>query len=86
MQQLFRLLIFLIQPYMFQTTNSPILRSTFDCIYSFWYNAPTLLPTDATTVAPVVSSVGALYQKLYIQSKSAPEDGRICRPKYVGLN
>ena len=24
--------------------------------------------------------------RLYIQSKSAPEDGRICRPKYVGLN
>jgi hypothetical protein len=37
------------------------------------------------TVAPVGSSVGALYQKLYIQSKSAPEDGRICRPKHVGL-
>ena len=31
------------------------------------------------------SSVGALYQKLYIQTKSAPEDGRICRPKHVGL-
>jgi hypothetical protein len=30
-------------------------------------------------------SVGDLYQKLYIQSKSAPEDGRICRPKHVGL-
>ena len=34
-------------------------------------------------VAPVGSSVSALYQKLYIQSKSAPEDGRmspeICR-------
>ena len=30
-------------------------------IYSFWYNEPTLLPTG--------SSVGALYQKLYIQSK-----------------
>jgi hypothetical protein len=24
-------------------------------------------------------------KKLYIQSKSAPEDGRICRPKQVGL-
>ena len=39
MQQLFRLLIFLNQPYMFRATNSPILRSTFDCIHSFWYNA-----------------------------------------------
>jgi len=41
--------------------------------YSFWNNTPTILPTDA------------LYQKLYIQSKSAPEDGQICRPKHVGL-
>ena len=39
-----------------------------------------------STVTPVGSSVGVLYQKLYIQSKSAPEDGRICRPKHVGLN
>ena len=28
-QQIFRLLIFLIQPYMFRVTNSPILRNTF---------------------------------------------------------
>ena len=80
---------------MFRETNSPILRSIFDCIYSFWYNAPTLLPTGATvemerisvsTVAPVGNNIGVLYQKLYIQSKSAPEDGRIYRPKNVGLN
>jgi hypothetical protein len=49
-------------------------ENIFDYIYSFWYNAPTLLPTDATvemellsssisTVVPVGSSVGALYQK-----------------------
>jgi hypothetical protein len=37
-------------------------------------------------VAPIGGSVRALYQKLYIQSKSAPEDGRICRPKHAGLN
>ena len=64
-------------------------------MYSFWYNAPTLLPTGATvemelrsisTLAPVGSSVDALYQKLYTQPKSAPEDGRIFRPKHVGLN
>ena len=73
MQQLFRVLIFLNQQYVFRATNSPILKSIFDCIYSFWYNAP------------VGSSVGALYQKLYMQSKSAPKDGRICRPKHVGL-
>ena len=29
MQQNFRLLIFLIQPYMFQATNSPIFRNNF---------------------------------------------------------
>ena len=44
----FRLLIFLNQPYMFRATNSPILRNTFDCIHSSWYNAPTMLPTGAT--------------------------------------
>jgi len=27
----------------------------------------------------------AVYQKLYMQSKSAPEDGRIFRTKHVGL-
>ena len=31
---------------MFRATNSPILGSTYDCIYSFWYKAPTLLPTS----------------------------------------
>jgi len=29
MQQLFRVLIFLIQPYVFRATNSPIFRSSF---------------------------------------------------------
>ena len=77
---------------MFRATIRPSSGALFDCIYSFWYNAPTLLPIGISTgsfistVAPVGSSVGALYQKLYTQSKSAPEDGRICRPKHVGLN
>jgi hypothetical protein len=47
-----------------------------------------MLPTGATVemeLTPVGNSVGALYQKLYIQSKSAPVDGRICRSKHVGL-
>jgi len=35
----FSLIITLNQPYTFRATNSPILRSTFDCIYSFWYSA-----------------------------------------------
>jgi len=87
---------------MFRAINLPILRSTFfNCLYSFWHNAPTLLPTGATVemesvprlkwncfisiLAPVGSSDGALYQKLYTQLKGAPEDGRIYRPKHVGL-
>jgi len=37
----------------------------------------------ATRLSLVGSSIGALYQKLYIESKSAPEDGRVCRPKHV---
>ena len=32
MQQLFRLLVFLNQPYIFRATNSPILRNIF-CLY-----------------------------------------------------
>ena len=72
---------------MFRATNSPILRSI------FWLYIQLLLRlrwnwnSSISTVAPVCSSVGAFYQKLYIlvQSKSAPEDGRICRPKHVGI-
>ena len=43
------------------------------------------LLSSISTVAPVGSSVGALYLKLYIQSKGTPEDGRIFCPKNVGL-
>ena len=41
--------------------------------------------SSISTVLQVGSSVGAVCQKLYTQSKSAPEDGRIRRPKHVGL-
>jgi len=41
-------------------------------MYTFWYNAPILLLTG-------------VYQMLYIQSKSAPEDGRVYRLKHVEL-
>jgi len=45
-----------------------------------------LLPTgDLVTMSPVGSNIAALYHKLYIQSKSAPEDGRVCHPKHVEL-
>ena len=72
MQQLFRLLIFLNQPYMFRATNSPILRSNFGLYIQ-------LLVQCTDTAAE------RYHQKLYIQSKSGPEDGRIFRPKHVGL-
>jgi hypothetical protein len=38
-----------------------------------------------STLPPVGSNIGALYEKLYILSKTAPEDGRVCRPKHVEL-
>ena len=73
------LLIYLNLLYMFRVTNSPIFRSTFDCMYSFWYNALILLPTgdkvememisSISTLSPVGSNIRTLYQKLYIQSK-----------------
>jgi hypothetical protein len=76
---------------MFRATNSPILRSNF-CLYIQLLVQCTDTAADRwhersaiSTMAPVGSSVGALYQKLYIQSKIAPEDGRICLPKHVGL-
>jgi len=63
------LLIYLNLLYMFRTTNSPIFRSTFDCIYSFWYNVQILLPTSdkvemelmssISTLSPVGSNIGA---------------------------
>ena len=68
--------LFKISPTCFRPQIRPSSGTLFNSIYSFWYNAPTLLP--------VGSSVGALYQKLYIHSKRAPEDGRICPPKHVG--
>ena len=37
------------------------------------------------TMSSVCSNIGALYQKLYIQSKSAPEDERVCCPKHLEL-
>ena len=69
---------------MFRVTNSPILRC------SFWLyiqlEMVEIERSSISTMAPVGRSVGALYQKLYIESKRTPEDGRICRPKHVGLN
>ena len=63
---------------MFRATNSPILRSFFDSIYSFWYNAPTLLPIGATVEMELTFHLNrgtsrqqcrCILPKLYIQSK-----------------
>jgi len=43
------------------------------------YNAPMLLPTGNTGQ----QQCRCIVPKLYIQSKRAPEDGRVCRPKHV---
>jgi hypothetical protein len=54
----------------------------------FWLNIQLLVKctdTAANWCRGTGHSVCALYQKLYVQSKSAPEDGQICRPKHVGL-
>ena len=58
---------------MFQSDKFAHPQEHYLTIYSFWCNAPTLLPTDATI-------------EMELTSKSAPEDGRICRPKHVVLN
>jgi len=79
MQQLFRLLIFLISLTRFGRQIRPSSGALFDYIQHL------VQCTDTAADWSVGSSVSALYQKLYIQSKSAPEDGRICRPKHVGL-
>ena len=42
---------------MFRAPNSPIFRRIFfDRIYSFWYNAPKLLPTGATVEMELFNS------------------------------
>ena len=45
-----------------------------------------LLVQCTDTVADRSAAMSVHCTKLYIQSKSAPEDGRICGPKHVGLN
>jgi hypothetical protein len=48
-------------------------------MYSFWYNEPILLVTRS----PVGSNIGALYQKLYIQSEVLLRMGELVAPKHV---
>ena len=89
----FLLLIILNQLYMFRATNSSILRTTFWLYIELLVQCTEIaadrwqvwdgVPSQTCHRSPVGINIGALYQKLYIQSKSAPEDGRVCRPKHV---
>jgi hypothetical protein len=53
---------------MFRAMISPILKNTLDCVYSLWYNAPTMLPTGSLDASasrlPAGNIVGALYHNL----------------------
>ena len=76
MQQHLRLIkLFLIQPYMFRATNSPIFRSTLLTVYTAF----------GTVYRHCCRPVNCTKRCIYSQ-KNAPEDERICRPKNVGLN
>jgi hypothetical protein len=58
-----------IQPYTFRATNSPILRSIFWLYIQFLVQCTDTAADRCygATLAPVGSTVGVLYQKLYIQ-------------------
>jgi len=75
--------------YMFRATNSHIFRNNFDSI-QLWYNAPILLPIgDKVEMEVHINLVTGRHEyryilpKLYIQSKSAPENGRVCHLKHA---
>jgi len=59
--------------------------TAFGTTHQYCCQPVTRLRHSISTLSPVGSNIGALYQKPYIQSKSAPEDGRVCRPKHVEL-
>jgi hypothetical protein len=76
------------QAYMFRATNSSILRSTFDCICSFWYNLPlTRLRWNWSSISTRVTGrqCRCIVTKAVYTVKFSPEDGRICSPKHVRL-
>ena len=56
--------------------------------YSLWYNAPTMLPgSSLEAVLPGYQSATSLlhYTTICNTQSSAPEDGRVQRPKHVEL-
>ena len=70
---------------MFRRQIRPSSGALWDCICSFWYNAPTLLP-----VPPVSSSVGALYQNRTYSQKVLLRMGEFvaetCRAELKKIN
>ena len=57
----------------------------FGTMHRYCCQPVTRLRWNVLTLSLVGSNIGALYQKLYIQSKIAPEDGRVCRSKHIEL-
>ena len=92
MQQLFSLLNFLNSALNISGDKFAHLQEHFFyCTYSFWYNTLTLLPTGSTVEMELRGTGRQQCQRIVPKAvctvkNSAPEDGRICRPKYVGLN
>jgi len=69
---------------LFKIGSTCFRRQTFGIMHRYCCQPVTGLRwSSISTLSPVGSNIGALYQKLYIQSKSAPEDGRVCRRKHV---
>jgi hypothetical protein len=80
-----KLRLLILKPYMFQAANSPILRSTFDCIYSsgtMHLHCCRLVTgrQQCQCIVPKLHCTKAVYTV-----KSAPEDGWICCLKHVRL-
>ena len=59
--------------------------------YSLWYNAPTMLPAGSLEAeelrfhATVRQHCGCIIPQAVNTQSSAPEDGRVHRPKHVEL-
>ena len=68
---------------MFRAIITPMLRS---CVYSLWYNAPTMLPTGSLDKVELRSTSPRLpVGSIAPQHAHAPQYGRNYRPKHVEL-
>ena len=77
---------------MFRAIISPFLRST-DCVYSFCYNAPTMLPAGNPDELELTFHLVQLTSRQHrqciipqaVNTVCAPEEGRNYRPKHFEL-